>query len=107
MLGSLAASIFQTAAYRGLFMLMTFRVIPTASSRPLVTWDLLTTNLLSSGVSSDVLASRSYQDGLQGPPSANMNGVTPDCLSLAMSLIRSAQVAGGPLMPALLKADLL
>ena len=88
-------------------MLMMFRVIPTATSRPLVTDDLSTMNLLSSGVSSDVLASRSYQDGLHGPPLANMSGVVPDCLSLARSLIRSAQVAGGPLMPALLKADLL
>ena len=40
-------------------------------------------------------------------PSVNMNGVTPTDFSLPRSVMRSAQVAGGDVIPALAKAALL
>jgi len=51
--------------------------------------------------SRDVAASRSNQDGLQGSPVVYISGVMPADFSLPRSVMRSAQVAGGDVIPAL------
>jgi len=89
-------------------MLMMPLWMPTATSRPLVTWAWLTSNWLTWLASSEVVASRSHHDGVQlALPSVNMNGVIPTDFSLLRSVMRSAQVAGGDVIPALAKAALL
>ena len=88
-------------------MLMMPLWMPTATSRPLVTWAWLTSNWLTWLASSEEVASRSNQDGLQGSPVVNINGVMPADFSLPRSVMKSAQVAGGPVIPALAKAALL
>jgi len=56
----------------------------------------------------EVVASRSHHDGVQlALLSVNMNGVMPTDFSLLRSVMRSAQVAGGDVIPALAKAALL
>ena len=88
-------------------MLMMPLWMPTATSRPLVTWAWLTLNWLTWPASREEVASRSNQDGLHRPPSAKMSGVIPALFSLPRSVMKSAQLAGGPEIPALAKAALL
>ena len=88
-------------------MLMMPLWMATAMSRPLVTWPWLTLNWLTWLARKDEVASRSYQDGLHSPPSANMIGVTPTALSLARSAMNSAQLTGVLVIPAFANAVLL
>jgi hypothetical protein len=88
-------------------MLMMPLWMPTATSRPLVTWAWLTSNLLTWFASSEEVASRSNQDGLQGSPVVYISGVMPADFSLPRSVMKSAQLAGGAEIPALAKAALL
>ncbi len=88
-------------------MLMMPLWMPTATSRPLVTWAWLTSNWLTWPASSEEVASRSNQDGLHRPPSANMIGVIPAAFSLPRSVTKSAQLAGAVVIPALANAALL
>ena len=76
-------------------MLMMPLWMPTATSRPLVTWAWLTSNWLTWLASSEEVASRSNQDGLQGSPVVYISGVMPADFSLPRSVMKSAQVAGG------------
>ena len=83
-------------------------LMPTASSRPLVTWAWLTSNWLTWLASSEEVASRSNHDGVQlALPSVNMSGVTPAALSLPRSVMKSAHVVGVAAIPALANAALL
>ena len=82
-------------------------LMPTATSSPVVTWAWLTSNWLTWLASSEEVASRSNHDGLHSPPSANMIGVTPTALSLPRSVMKSAHVAGVPVITALANAALL
>ena len=67
-------------------MLMMPFWMPTATSRPLVTWAWLTLNWLTWPASSEDVASRSNQDGLHGSPSVNISGVTQADFSLPRSV---------------------
>src|SRR5580693_375705 len=82
-------------------------LIPTATSRPFVTWAWLTSNWLTWPASSEDVASRSNHDGLHSAPSANIIGVIPAVLSLPRSAMKAAQLAGAVVMPALANAALL